>query len=143
MKAKLFILVLWSASLTFILFNATQTGSQSSGFSLEVASLLSNVLSNIGISVDIELFHTLIRMGGHVIQYFIFGYLSIWVISIYQLKWYNIIRTVYIMILDETIQLFTPGRAAELLDILLDSVGVILAVIFFVITKQIFKKYGG
>jgi len=142
-KAKLFILVLWSASLTFILFNATQTGSQSSGFSLEVASLLSNVLSRIGISVDIDIFHTLIRMGGHVIQYFIFGYLSIWVISIYQLKWYNIFRTVYIMILDETIQLFTPGRAAELLDILLDSVGVILAVIFFFITKQIFKKYGG
>ena len=143
MKAKVLILVLWSASLTFILFNATQTGSQSSGFSLEVASLLSNVLSNIGISVEIELFHTLIRMGGHVIQYFIFGYLSIWVISIYQLKWYNIIRTVYIMILDETIQLFTPGRAAELLDILLNSVGFIIAVIFFFITKQIFRKYEG
>jgi VanZ family protein len=142
-KAKFFVLVLWSASLAFILFNATQTGSQSSGFSLEVASILSDFLLSIGISVDIDIFHALIRMGGHVIQYFIFGYLSIWVISIYHLKWYNIFRTVYIMILDETIQFFTPGRAAEIFDILLDSIGVILAVLFFYITKQIFKKHGG
>ena len=143
MKAKFFVLVLWSASLAFILFNATQTGSQSSGFSLEVASILSDVLSRIGINVDIDIFHALIRMGGHVIQYFIFGYLSIWVISIYHLKWYNIFRIVYIMILDETIQFFTPGRAAEIFDILLDSIGVILAVLFFYITNQIFKKHGG
>ncbi len=143
MKANLFILVLWSLSLTFILFNATQTGSQSSGFSLEVSNILSNGLLRLGIRVDIEIFHALIRMGGHIFQYLIFGYLSIWVISIYHLKWYNIFRTVYVMILDEAIQLFTPGRAGELFDIMLDSIGVILAVIFFFVTKQIFKKHGG
>lgn len=142
-KAKVFILVLWILSLAFILFNATQTGSQSSGFSLEVASILSNVLSRTGIRVDIEIFHALIRMGGHVIQYFIFGYISLWVILIYHLKWYNIFRTMYVMILDETIQLFTPGRAAEVFDIFLDIIGVFLAVLFFLITKQIFKKHGG
>ena len=143
MKAKIFIVILWSASLALIIYNATQTGSQSSGFSLEVASILSNVLSSIGIRVDIEIFHALIRMGGHVIQYVIFGYITLWVILIYHLKWYNIFRTVYVMILDETIQIFTPGRAGELFDIMLDSIGVFLAVIFFFVTKQIFKKHGG
>ena len=143
MKAKVFILVLWSLSLAFILFNATQTGSQSSGFSLEVASILSNVLSRIGIRFDIEIFHALIRMGGHILQYLIFGYITLWVMLIYHLKWYNIFRTMYVMILDETIQLFTPGRAGELFDIMLDSIGVILAVLFFLFTKQIFKKNGG
>ena len=143
MKAKLFILLLWIISLGFILYNATQTGSQSSGFSLEVVNILSNVLSRIGIRVDIEIFHSLIRMGGHVFQYFIFGYITLWAMLIYHLKWYNIFRTMYVMILDETIQLFTPGRAVELFDILLDSIGVILAVLFFLITKQIFKKNGG
>jgi VanZ family protein len=142
-KVKLFISLLWSVSLGFILYNATQTGSESSGFSLEVASILSNVLSRIGIRVDIEIFHSLIRMGGHVFQYFIFGYMTLWVILIYHLKWYNIFRTMYVMILDETIQLFTPGRAGELFDIFLDSIGVFLAVLFFLFTKQIFKKYGG
>ena len=143
MKAKLFILLLWIISLGFILYNATQTGSQSSGFSLEVVNILSNVLSRIGIRVDIEIFHALIRMGGHVFQYFIFGLITLWVILIYHLKWYNIFRTMYVMILDETIQLFTPGRAAEVFDIMLDSIGVFLAVLFFLITKQIFKKHGG
>ena len=143
MKAKCFIVILWSASLAFIIYNATQTGSQSSGFSLEVASILSNLLSSIGISVNAIIFHTLIRMGGHVFQYFIFGYITLWVMLIYHLKWYNIFRTVYIMILDEMIQLFTPGRAGELFDIMLDSIGVSLAVIFFFVTKLIFKKHGG
>ena len=143
MKAKRFILILWSASFAFIIYNATQTGSQSSGFSLEVASILSDVLSRIGIRIDIDIFHSLIRMGGHVFQYFIFGYITLWVMLIYHLKWYNIFRTVYVMILDETIQLFTPGRAGELFDIMLDSIGVILAVIVFFVTKQIFKKHGG
>ena len=143
MKAKRFILILWSASFAFIIYNATQTGSQSSGFSLEVASILSNVLLRIGIRVDIDIFHALIRMGGHVFQYLIFGYITLWVMLIYHLKWYNIFRTMYVMILDETIQLFTPGRAGELFDIMLDSIGVFLAVLFFLITKQIFKKHGG
>ena len=143
MKVKHFILILWSASFAFIIYNATQTGSQSSGFSLEVAEILSNVLSRIGIRIDIEIFHVLIRMGGHVFQYFIFGYITLWVMLIYHLKWYNISRTMYVMILDETIQLFTPGRAGELFDIILDSIGVILAVLFFLFTKQIFKKHGG
>jgi VanZ family protein len=143
MKIKIIITLIWILSIGFILYNATQTGSQSSGFSLEVASILSNVLSRIGIRVDIEIFHSLIRMGGHVFQYFIFGYITLWVILIYHLKWYNIFRTTYVMILDETIQLFTPGRAAELFDIMLDSMGVFLAVIFFFVTKKIFKKHGG
>jgi VanZ family protein len=142
-KAKRFIVILWSISLALIFFNATQTGSESSGFSLEVASILSNVLSRIGIRVDIEIFHSLIRMGGHVFQYFVFGYITLWVILIYHLKWYNIFRTLYVMILDETIQFFTPGRAAEVFDIFLDSMGIFLAVLFFLITKQIFKKHGG
>lgn len=143
MKAKVFILLLWTLSLAFIIFNATQTGSQSSGFSLEVASILSNVLLRFGITVNADIFHALIRMSGHVFQYFIFGYISLWVILIYHLKWYNIFRTMYVMILDETIQLFTPGRAAELFDIMLDSMGVTLAVLFFLITKKIFIKHGG
>ncbi len=143
MKAKRFIVILWSISLALIFFNATQTGSESSGFSLEVAIILSNVLSRIGIRVDIEIFHSLIRMGGHVFQYFVFGYITLWVILIYHLKWYNIFRTLYVMILDQTIQFFTPGRDAEVFDIFLDSMGIFLAVLFFLITKQIFKKHGG
>jgi len=142
-KAKCFIVILWSASLAFIIYNATQTGGQSSGFSLEVAEILSNVLSRIGIRIEIDIFHALIRMGGHVFQYLIFGYITLWAMLIYHLKWYNIFRTMYVMILDETIQLFTPGRAGELFDIFLDSIGVFLAVLFFLITKKIFKKHGG
>ena len=121
-----------------------QTGSQSSGFSLEIASFISNTLSFIGINTEVEMLHAFIRMGGHVFQYSIFGYLTCWMISIFDLKWYNMFRTLYVMIIDEGIQYITPGRAAEFIDIVLDSLGVSLSMFIFYITKRLFsKKHGG
>ena len=121
-----------------------QTGSQSSGFSLEIASFISNTLSFIGINTEAEMIHAFIRMCGHVFQYSIFGYLTCWMISIFDLKWYNMFRTLYIMIIDEGIQYITPGRAAEFIDIVLDSLGVSLSLIIFYMTKRLFsKKHGG
>ncbi len=121
-----------------------QTGSQSSGFSLEIAGFISDALTYISINTEFEMIHTFIRMGGHVFQYFIFGYLTCWMISIFDVKWYNIFRTLYVMIIDEGIQYITPGRAAEFIDIVLDSLGVSLSVIMFYMTKRLFsKKHGG
>ena len=120
-----------------------QTGSDSSGFSLEITSLFQKVLNIIHIEVEYSILHSFIRMSGHIIQYFIFGYLSLWMIVMYHLKWYNIFRTLYVMVLDETIQFFTPGRSAELVDILLDSIGIILAYLIFIVTKRMFVKHGG
>ena len=120
-----------------------QNGSDSSGLSFEITKYVKQFLNFINIYFDEALLHTWIRMGGHIIQYFIFGYLSLWMIFIYHLKWYNMFRTSYIMILDETIQFFTPGRAAELVDILLDSIGIIIAYMIFSVTRRMFVKHGG
>jgi VanZ family protein len=120
-----------------------QTGSDSSGFSLEITALFQKVLHIIHIEVEDSLLHSVIRMSGHIIQYVMFGYLSLWMIFIYHLKWYNIFRISYIMILDETIQFFTPGRAAELVDIFLDTIGVIIACTLFIVTRRIYVKHGG
>lgn len=134
---------LWMLSLSFIIYNAMLTGSDSSGYSLEMTTLLKQLLNTINIYPNEELLHIWIRISGHIIQYVIFGYLSLWMILIYHLEWYNIFRTSYIMIIDEAIQFFTPGRAAELVDIFLDAVGVIIAYMIFIATKRIFIKHGG
>jgi VanZ family protein len=120
-----------------------QTGSDSSGFSLEITALFQKVLHIIHIEVEDSLLHSVIRMSGHIIQYMIFGYISLWVITIYQLKWYNMFRTLYVMILDETIQFFTPARAAEVLDIVFDMFGICIAWMIFKISKRLFVKHGG
>jgi VanZ family protein len=120
-----------------------QTGSDSSGFSLEMTTYVKQLLNTMNIYRNEALLHTWIRMSGHIIQYVMFGYFSLWMIVIYHLKWYNIFRTSYMMILDETIQFFTPDRAAELVDILLDSIGVIIAYMIFSVTRRIFVKHGG
>ena len=53
-------------------------------------------------------------------------------------------RTLYVMIIDEGIQYITPGRAAEFIDIVLDSLGVSLSMFIFYMTKRLFsKKHGG
>lgn len=120
-----------------------QTGRDSSGFSLEITALFQKVLNFINIEIEESVLNAIIRMSGHVIQYMIFGFISVWMITIYQLKWYNIIRTLYVMVLDETIQFFTPGRAAEIIDIVLDMFGVFIAGMIFMISKRLFIKHGG
>ena len=138
MKVKIFISTLWLLSFSFIIYNAIQTGSDSSGFSLEITALFQKVLHIIHIEVEDSMLHSVIRMSGHIIQYMIFGYMSLWMIVIYQLKWYNIFRTLYVMVLDETIQFFTPGRAAEILDIVLDMLVILIAWMIFKMSKRLF-----
>jgi VanZ family protein len=137
-KVKICISILWLLSFSYIIYNAMQTGSDSSGFSLEITALFQKVLHIIHIEVEDNILHSVIRMSGHIMQYMIFGYMSLWMIVIYQLKWYNIFRTLYVMVLDETIQFFTPGRAAEILDIVLDMLVILIAWMIFKMSKRLF-----
>ena len=143
MKIKVFVTFLWSLSLLFIIYNAMQTGSQSSGFSLNIAMYFQSILKNILIYETVDTLHVIIRVCGHIIQYMIFGYLSFWMIWIYQVSWYNIFGIIVVMCIDEGLQSVTPGRHAEFNDILMDAFGVMISFVLYLLSKRLFKKYGG
>ena len=143
MKIKVFVTFFWSLSLLFIIYNAMQTGSQSSGFSLNIAMYVQNILKNMLIYESIDTLHVIIRVCGHITQDMIFGYLSFWMILIYQVSWYNIFGIIVVMCIDEGLQSVTPGRYAEFNDILMDVFVVIIAFVLYLLSKRLFKNYGG
>ena len=77
--------------------------------------------------VHIELVHFLVRKAAHFTEYFILGVLLS--LTIREAKWKRILLAPWIMgtcvaICDETIQLFSDGRAGQITDVMLDSSGV-------------------
>jgi VanZ family protein len=102
-----------------------------------------SILKNMLIYETVDTIYVIIRVCGHITQYMIFGYLSLWMILIYQVSWYNIFGIIVVMFIDEGLQSVTPGRHAEFKDILMDAFGVMISFVLYLLSKRLFKKYGG
>ena len=122
------LLIIW---LIIIFYLSNQTGSISSS---ESTKLVSYVLVDQEI---INILHNPLREAMHFVEYFILGFLLYNTLTLYKVKKafiYSIIFSFIYIISDEIHQIFIPGRAFEMLDIILDSLGSFIAII---ITKRI------
>ncbi len=86
------------------------------------------------------------RKVAHFTLFFILGTLINMLLGIYGIKGvFRLISSVLysgaIAFFDETIQLFLPGRAGEITDILTDSFGAASAAILFIIGGLLYEKY--
>lgn len=75
----------------------------------------------------IELVHFLVRKAAHFTEYFILGVLLS--LTIRETKWNRVLFAPWVLgtlvaSCDETIQLFSDGRAGQVTDVMLDSSGV-------------------
>lgn len=75
----------------------------------------------------IELVHFLVRKAAHFTEYFILGVLLS--LTVREAKWKRILLAPWLMgtcvaCCDETIQLFSDGRAGQITDVMIDSSGV-------------------
>ena len=92
----------------------------------------------------IELAHFLVRKAAHFTEYFILGVLLS--STVREAKWKRILLASWLMgtcvaCCDETIQLFSDGRAGQVTDVMLDSSGVftgcaMLALVLLFIEKR-------
>ena len=76
----------------------------------------------------IELVHFLVRKAAHFTEYFILG--GLLSLTIREAKWNRVMLAPWVMgtlvaCCDETIQLFSEGRAGQITDVMLDSFGVL------------------
>ena len=76
----------------------------------------------------IELVHFLVRKAAHFTEYFILGVLLS--LNVREAKWRRVLFAPWLMgtvvaCCDETIQLFSDGRAGQITDVMLDSSGVL------------------
>ncbi len=107
-------------------FNASESGSQSN--------IIVNLILRF-IKIDnISLLSVIVRKTAHFIEYFVLGILSLNCIKNYTKNKIVIMSLIFCIIcasLDEFHQVFVPGRAGALKDVLIDSLGALSGIILF------------
>lgn len=110
-----------------------QTGSESANLSGNITAMIIKAVSALGIYIEKDLAHSLIRSSAHFLVFFVLG--ALWYVN-FHIKGMESKKAVIISavigivyaIADEVHQLLVPARACELKDVFVDSIGVLLAV---------------
>lgn len=136
-KSSTILMLLWMF-LIFLMssFDATESTNQSN--------FIVNIITNIFKIENIELLSFIIRKLAHLTEYLILGLLVANMFTknnINNLYLISIILCIIYATSDEIHQLFVPGRACQLRDILIDSIGSITGVYLYkLINTKILKK---
>lgn len=132
-----FTLFIWGNSMR----TATQSAQQSGSVLVWMTPLLNAVhLPSVG-------FHTILRKLAHFSEYGLLGGLwatELWLGPHPQKGRGAAIRLGFCMLtafLDETIQLFVPGRSGEVRDIWIDTSGALLGILFVCLICYVIKKW--
>ena len=114
-----------------------QDGISSSGLSTKLLTIIANYLNNF-ISIDVALFvkefSLLFRKLAHFSEYFILFVLTYECFKEYKIKNVLIVAIVFCVVyacFDEFHQLFVDGRSGQIIDVLIDSSGVLTSSVFW------------
>ena len=113
----------------FIWGNSLQTAAESSETSRGILAMITPILEQTGIPE--EFWHTLIRKAAHMAEFAVLGVLwSVGLVKKECIVWKRLCLVLVLCLataaVDETIQLFVPGRSGELRDICIDFCGAFL-----------------
>lgn len=134
----------------FVLFMYSQSmlpATVSSGESTYALGVVGNFFSSIGLKF-IALTEHIIRKSAHFIEYTIFGVLLINTIRIHGFigltKWLLVmVLGIAVPFIDETIQLFVPGRSGQITDVWLDMSGVLAGICIVTVFLMIRRRFTG
>ena len=138
--------VLLGLNLCFIWGNSLLPGEVSGAFSDWVKSLLLRLLPA---GENVASGGGLLRKIAHFTEFTALGLLLGWLVRLLRKKrWYPLPLGMAAACLDETIQLFVPGRGPSLRDVGIDSCGVLTGIVllqtgYFLIRRKQHKKIGG
>ena len=117
-------------------FDATESANQSN--------FIVNIITDIFKIENIELLSFIIRKLAHFTEYLILGFLTINMLNKNDISKKYLISILICIIYatsDEIHQIFVPGRACQIRDILIDSIGSITGVYLYkLINTKILKK---
>lgn len=142
----------WSAVvgwMALIFYLSHQPASASASLSFGVTDWLLSVIRVALPSWGLELdqFHFFVRKAAHFFAYFVLGVLSFHAflksgVHVRKSVIFAFLFSVLYAISDETHQLFVQGRAAQVLDVLIDSVGAFFGIIVSASIKRLQKSNG-
>lgn len=140
-----FILLITTILWTLFIFNfSTQNAETSSKVSVGLLSkILLCIKDFLWFDIEFATLHHLFRRLAHFVEFFVLGVLSTAYLK--TIKFHSLFSATYclaVAIADETIQHITGGgRAAQLSDIITDFSGSLLAIIIFLITEYLIRKF--
>lgn len=141
----IFFLFIWTL---FIWRNSLQIGNlsqqQSDWFVDRIKYLISSIFNINNSQNDLSSLSFIIRKFAHFSEFFILSFL--WSILILKLNnskkiFLPIFISILISIIDETIQLYVPGRSGMLQDVFIDSTGALFGLITFLSIRKVLYKY--
>ena len=121
------ILVLWMVFI-FMMSNAKAVESDTH------SGVIVNIISSVVSIVNIDMLTVIVRKCAHMFEYFILGILMLNCLKDYNIKNVLIISIMFCILYscsDEIHQLFIEGRSGEVIDIFIDSIGIILGSLFY------------
>lgn len=135
--------VLLAAILAFIWGNSMTPGTESQEMSRGVLQWISEILS-LSESAQ-ETMHLLIRKGAHFCEFAILGVLLTWLISMAgrcgtSLYCPALLGGLLTACVDETIQIFSEGRSSSLMDVWLDTCGVLAGMALLLLGHHFMKN---
>jgi len=132
-------LIIWVNSILPANISSTQ-----SGF---FTNIIQHILSFLQVSMDTEQLSLIVRKSAHFAQFFLLGiFWFLYLLSVMKnqnkVHWYAGLFCLFTAIIDESIQLFSEGRAFQFTDILIDFFGSMMAILALVFTLYLIHKKG-
>ena len=123
--------------------NSCLPGESSGRFSAWVGSILSTVFPFF--SPESEVGHFILRKIGHFSEFAALGFFLSWLYGMlvrgkWQMLAFPLISGMVAAGIDETIQIFTPGRHSSIVDVGIDSSGALAGILFLHLCWLIFRK---
>lgn len=128
----------------FIFYNSFQSGEISSNTSNKVLDIINNSLSAIGLNLQFT--GIFVRKSAHFIEFFVFGVFLMLTINEFYDKTIEILERplfigLFVPVIDEYIQSFSPDRVSAVSDVLLDFFGAGTGILLVCIVIAIKDNY--
>ena len=149
-KIKVISCVITVAIMTLIFFFSSQTAAESSetsrGLTEDIANLIATYVHIWSADQITDIIHTFVRKVAHFVLYFSLGLSAS--VSIYLIFGYKRLKLMLITlafcflyaITDEIHQMFVPGRAAMIRDVIIDSCGALCSIAIFVTANNVYLR---
>lgn len=125
--------------IAFIFYNSLQTGTTSGGLSAQLTEIVSRF-----IKMDFDKLHHFIRKLAHFMEYFVLAILVLWATKDTPLFSNRLLTILLFMVLvpiiDETIQIFVPGRVGAIQDCIIDMCGYLTCIMLNEVRKKVFYE---
>lgn len=127
--------------ITIIIFSQSLlSGDLSGAQSGRIVIFVSEILQVFGISLPFDTLSVIIRKSAHFFEYFLLG--CAWMFVFFNKSYvkigvkYALIISFLTALIDETIQIFVPGRVGSIIDVMIDMAGAITGILLLLILKD-------